>query len=86
VRDCIRMLVATSAIAVPIAFVTPFVMLLVINVFFDGLDALDPITTRLGAKATLLLYAIAWVAVIRLFVWLMRRTLRSKRDTTGRSA
>lgn len=76
-RDFVRTLAAQLAIAVPIAFVTPFVMVLVINVFFDGLNALEPITRRLGPGLTLLLYALAWVAVVSLIVSLVRQRLRS---------
>ena len=50
VRDFVRTLAAQLAIAVPIAIVTPFVMLLVINVFFDGLYGLDPVTRRRARK------------------------------------
>jgi hypothetical protein len=46
------------------------------KLFFDGLDALGPLTARLGPTVTLLLYALAWAGVVALVVWSVRRVRR----------
>jgi hypothetical protein len=46
------------------ALVVGFALGLTVKVFFDGLDALDPLTRQLGPGTTLFLYALGWVAVI----------------------
>ncbi|MEP7379097.1 MAG: hypothetical protein ABI725_05980 [Chloroflexota bacterium] len=74
-RAFLRILVANLALAVPIAIVVPLAMVLLINFFFDGLYALNPITSRLGPAMTLTLYSLAWFGVVGVVVWMVRRRL-----------
>lgn len=57
-------------------FAVGVAMGLTVNLFFGGLDALDPLTARLGPTMTLLLYALGWAGVVALVVWLVRRVRR----------
>lgn len=77
VRECLRYLATSLIVGVPIAVVTPLVMLLVLNVFFDGLYVLDPVTNRLGSLLTFALYVLAWSAAIGLITWAVRRRLHT---------